>query len=343
MAVQFQVLIVNPFQELEGAGKGIGKRIAIIVDGLDECDSADAQCKIIKLIAGTAHDGAIPFCWAFFSHPEAHIKASFTHADVAPVTCTTLLPISNDTNSDIKLYLCNGFKNILQCHDILLKSQWPSDDDIQMLVKALNGLFIYVAMALQDVDQAGSLEEVLCAVCATTSNIADNPPFTGLDAFYTSIMQCIPLKALPTVLLLCRLLCSSIVYASGDQVGVILYSNELGLSKIIFWVVYNHLSAILHICNHSNSFNSTQFGDTHCPFQHGNTAAIKELRIHIHSKLGGSIYFYHKSFFDFLCNPTCSSTFCIWSSPMLNAYYMHILEVLVKYEESYSFQGSGEV
>ncbi|KAF9444990.1 hypothetical protein P691DRAFT_785843 [Macrolepiota fuliginosa MF-IS2] len=133
MAVQFQALIVEPFQELERAGKGIGKRIAIIVDGLDECDSADAQCKIIELIAGAARDGAIPFCWAFFSRPEAHIKASFTHADVARVTCTTSLPISNDTNSDIELYLRNGFENILRRRDIPIKSQWPSDDDIQTL------------------------------------------------------------------------------------------------------------------------------------------------------------------------------------------------------------------
>ncbi|KAF9444979.1 hypothetical protein P691DRAFT_762905, partial [Macrolepiota fuliginosa MF-IS2] len=243
----------------------------------------------------------------------------------------------------IELYLRNGFENILRRRDIPLKSQWPSDDDIQTLVKASNGLFIYAATALRDVDQAGSLEEALRAVCATTSNVADDPPFAGLDAFYTSIMRRIPLKALTTVLLLCELLCNGVAYAGGNQVGVILWSNLSTLSEIEFRAAYNHLSAVLYIRDHSDSFDSTQFGDTNRPFQHADPAAIEELRDHICSKLGGSIYFYHKSFFDFLCDPTRSDTFCVWSSPTLNAYYKHLLEVLVKYEESYSFRGSGEV
>ncbi|KAF9441857.1 hypothetical protein P691DRAFT_811953 [Macrolepiota fuliginosa MF-IS2] len=343
MDTQFEVLIVEPFQELERAGKGIGKRIAIIVDGLDECDSADAQCKIIEIIAATARNGTTPFCWAFFSRPEPHIDSSFTRPDVAQFTCTTLLPISNDTDSDIELYLRDGFLNILRRRNIPTNSPWPSGNDIQALVKASNGLFIYAATALRVVGDAGSLEEALRAVCATSSNLTGNSPFPGLDAFYMVIMQRIPPDVLPNILRLCRLLCSDGSYAGGHQIGVILYSNELGLSEIEFRAVCNHLSAVLHIRDHSDSFDSTQFGDTHRPFKHANTATIEELRTHIVSKLGGSIYFYHKSFFDFLCDPTRSGPFCVASSPMRNTYYKHCLEVLVKYEKSYSFRGSGEV
>ncbi|KAF9440884.1 hypothetical protein P691DRAFT_800978 [Macrolepiota fuliginosa MF-IS2] len=343
MAVQFQALIVKPIQELERAGKGIGKRIAIIVDGLDECDSTDAQCKIIEIIAAAARNGVTPFCWAFFSRPEPHIDSSFTRADVAQFTCTTLLPISNDTDSDIELYLRDGFLNILRRRNIPTNSPWPSENDIQTLVKASNGLFIYAATALRVVAHAGSLEEALRAVCATSSNLTGNSAVPGLDAFYMAIMQRIPPDVLPNILLLCRLLCSDDAYAGGHQIGVILYSNELGLSEIEFRAVCNHLSAVLHIRDYSDSFDPTQFGDTNRPFQHTNTAAIEELRGHIFNKLGGSIYFYHKSFRDFLWDPTRSGTFCVRSSPTLNAYYKHCLEVLVKYEESYSFRGSGEV
>ncbi|KAF9440511.1 hypothetical protein P691DRAFT_767666 [Macrolepiota fuliginosa MF-IS2] len=188
MPAQFKALIVKPLQELEKAGKGIGKRLTIIIDRLDECNSADAQCKIIETIAAAACNGITPFCWAFFSCPEAHIDATFTCTDVIRVTCTSLLPISNDANSDIKLYLCNGFENILQHHNIPMKHQWPSDSDIQMLVKALSGLFIYAVTALQDVDQAGSLKRALHAVCTTTTNLTNSPPFMGLNAFYMVIM-----------------------------------------------------------------------------------------------------------------------------------------------------------
>ncbi|KAF9447987.1 hypothetical protein P691DRAFT_730472 [Macrolepiota fuliginosa MF-IS2] len=340
IAVQFEALIVEPFQKLEEIGKGIGKRIVIIIDGLDECDSVDAQCKIIELIAGAARNGATPFCWAFFSRPEPHIRASFAHADVVRVTCITLLPISNGTDSDIELYLRNGFENILRRRDIRTKSQWPSDNDIQTLVKASNGLFIYAATALRDVDQAGSLEEALRAVCASTPNLTDKPPFAGLDAFYMVIMRRIPPKALPTVLLLCTQLCNDRAYAGGDQSGVMLWGNFLTQSEIEFRAVCNHLSAVLHIRDHNDSFDLTQFNGTNRPFQHANRAAIEELRNHTYNKLGGSIYFYHKSFYDFIIDPTRSGTFCLGSPPMINALYKHSLEVVLKYEESYSFRGS---
>ncbi|KAF9442578.1 hypothetical protein P691DRAFT_714239, partial [Macrolepiota fuliginosa MF-IS2] len=164
MAVQFKALIVDLLQELEKAGKEIGKRIAIIVDGLDECNSADDQRKIIETIAAAARSGTTPFCWAFFSRPSPHIEGSFSHTDVTRITRTTVLPFSNDADSDIELYLRDGFENILRDRNISAKSQWPSDDDMQTLVKASNGLFIYAATALRVVARAGFPEEALRAV-----------------------------------------------------------------------------------------------------------------------------------------------------------------------------------
>ncbi|KAF9441170.1 hypothetical protein P691DRAFT_813488 [Macrolepiota fuliginosa MF-IS2] len=189
MATQLQTLIVEPLQELEKAGKGIGQRIVMIVDGLDECESTDDQCRIIEIIAAAARDGITPFCWAFFSRPEPHIEASFSRADVAQITCMTMLPISRDADSDIELYLRSGFENILRRRNIPLKSQWPSDNDIQTLVKKSDGLFIYAATALRVVAQPGPIEEALHTVCTTSSDRTGNSPFAELDAFYMLIMQ----------------------------------------------------------------------------------------------------------------------------------------------------------
>ncbi|KAF9442582.1 hypothetical protein P691DRAFT_681180, partial [Macrolepiota fuliginosa MF-IS2] len=339
MAVQFEALVADPLQELEKAGKEIGKRIAIIVDGLDECNSADDQCKIIETIAAAARGGTTPFCWAFFSRPTPHIQASFTRTDVTRITHTTVLPISTDANSDIELYLRDGFENILRDRNISTKSQWPSDDDIQTLVKASNGLFIYAATALRVVARAGSLEEALRAVCTTTFNYTCKSPFADLDGFYMLIMRRIPPDALTTVLLLCHVLCNLGSYASDSQTGVMFWGNMLGLSEIEFRAGCNHLSAVLHVHDHSDSFDSTQFGDTGRPFQRTTPAAIKQLGTHIRRQLGGSIYFYHKSFVDFLMDPMRSCKFCVGSSPIINAHYKNSLEVLFKYEESYSLQG----
>ncbi|KAF9442826.1 hypothetical protein P691DRAFT_645298, partial [Macrolepiota fuliginosa MF-IS2] len=109
------------------------------------------QSMIIDIIATAARDGVTPLCWAFFSRPEPHIEGSFAPKDVTQVTYTTLLPVSDDTDSDIELYLRSGFENILRRRNIPVISQWPSENDIQTLVKASKGLFVYAAMVLRDV------------------------------------------------------------------------------------------------------------------------------------------------------------------------------------------------
>ncbi|KAF9445802.1 hypothetical protein P691DRAFT_734370 [Macrolepiota fuliginosa MF-IS2] len=338
MATQFEALIIEPLQELERTGKGIEQRIAIIVDGLDECNSTDAQCKIIELVADAARGGATPLCWAFFSRPEPHIEASFTRAGVAQVTCTTLLPISHDANSDIGLYLRSGFENILRCRNIPAEPQWPSDNDIQTLVKASNGSFAYAATALRIVAQPGSAEKALDVVCSTTKlDHTDSSPFAELDAFYMMIMQRIPPEELANTLLLCRRLCMSRSYAGRCLYGVRLWSNKLALSEIEFWAACNQLNAVLHVHDHNDSFDFTQFGDTRRPFQRADRTTIEKPRWYIRNKLGGSVYFYHKSFYDFLVDPKRSGSFCIQSSPVLNAFYKHCVDRLPKYEESYSF------
>ncbi|KAF9449305.1 hypothetical protein P691DRAFT_573358 [Macrolepiota fuliginosa MF-IS2] len=158
------------------------------------------------------------------------------------------------------------------------------------------------------------------------------------------IMQRIPPKDLSTILLLCCSLCNGLLYSgSGHSGGVMQLSNLLRLSEIDFRAACNQLSAVLHVQDHSDSLDPSQFGDTDRSFWHAAPASVKELRAHVRGRLGGSIHFYHKSFFDFLTNPTRSGPFCVGSSSIYNAYFKHCLEVTLKYEESHRFQGSGEL
>ncbi|KAF9451421.1 hypothetical protein P691DRAFT_757255 [Macrolepiota fuliginosa MF-IS2] len=53
-------LLVEPLQELENAGEGIGRRVAILVDGFDECNSTGAQPRIIEIVGTAACDGVTP-------------------------------------------------------------------------------------------------------------------------------------------------------------------------------------------------------------------------------------------------------------------------------------------
>ncbi|KAF9444073.1 hypothetical protein P691DRAFT_363226 [Macrolepiota fuliginosa MF-IS2] len=348
MASQFQGLIVDPLKELKRNGKGIGRRIAIFVDGLDECEGAEAQCDIIEIIAAAARDSTLPFCWALFTRPEPHIRAIFATPEVAQLTYKAELPVSHDADRDIELYLRGGFGNILRRRDILLKSQWPSDNDVRTLVHAAGGLFIYVATALRVVAQSGSLpEESLRRLLADTSNNGHNlrrgskSSFAELDAFYMLIMQRIPSGILPTVLLFLQILCASPSHQNVDPRGALFMSNVLGLSEIELKAVCNQLSAVVHFHGRDEFVGPViPTVDTTRPFQHADPEIVNELRSFIFNQLGGSISFYHKSFYDFLLDSTRSATFCVTSPVICNALFAHSLGLQLKYQESYCFQDS---
>ncbi|KAF9443084.1 hypothetical protein P691DRAFT_680260, partial [Macrolepiota fuliginosa MF-IS2] len=349
VATQFRVLVIKPLQELEKSGKCIGKRIAIFIDGLDECESADAQCEIIRTIAAAARDRTTPFCWAFFSRPEAHIEGTFAIADIINITCTSVLPISDDADGDIELYLRSSFENILRRRNILLKSQWPSDDDIHTLVRAANGLFVYVATAVRFIAQPGSLlDKSLHAILAAISNHGykymaigtPTSPFAELDAFYMLIMQRIPTQILPAVLLFLNFLCISSHGLSANQRSVILISNLLGCSELTFKAICNQLSAVVHVQNQDESLPSSHDVDTSQPFQFANNDIIGRLRDFIITKLGGSVLLYHKSFRDFLIDSTRSGPFYIKSAATQNTQFRRCIELRLAYPDTYRFQGS---
>lgn len=125
----------------------------ILIGGLDECEGADAQCKIIKIIVGAAREGVAPFCWAFFSRPEPHIEAAFARPDVSALCHKTMLPTSRGADAETGLYLWAGFENILRRRNISIGFPWPSNDEVRLLVDASDGLFTYPATLLRFVAQ----------------------------------------------------------------------------------------------------------------------------------------------------------------------------------------------
>ncbi|KAF9441171.1 hypothetical protein P691DRAFT_596646 [Macrolepiota fuliginosa MF-IS2] len=135
------------------------------------------------------------------------------------------------------------------------------------------------------------------------------------------------------------MLCQNKMYAaSGYGIGAMFQGNLLSLSEIRFRAVCNQLSAVLHFDDCSDSFDLIQFGDPGSPFQHATSALTGDLRNYACLGLGGSVYFYHKSFYDFLIDPMRSGTFCVMSLAMTNAHFKNDLGLLLKYDESCCFR-----
>lgn len=337
MESQFWGLIVEPLQELEEKGLGVGKRIPVFVDGLDECESREAQREIVEIVAAAARDGAVPLCWAFFSRPEPHIEATFSKPGVSPLCHKTILPISRDADGEIELYLRVGFEDILQRLNIVMSSPWPSDSDMKEIVRAAGGLFIYAKTVLRFVGQPDSLdpEELLRALIDLISNRdlggpAAEPAFAELDAFYMLILQRIPAKLFLIIHRLLTALCRM------PFPSAIMVANYLGLSRVEVEAVCSQLGAVVNFQHQREPLDLDPNIDTSQSFLQTNPQAISRVLEITGTSLGGSISFHHKSFKDFLLNPLRSGVYSINATTEFRE-----RDIVLQFERHHHWQGSG--
>lgn len=270
--VQFQELIIGPFQELQGEGKWITEGV-IFIDGLDECIGEDAQCTIIDVISASVRDQTTPFIWAFFSRPEPQIVAQFSAPHARSLCWQLNLPVSREADGEIKLYLQGAFENTRTQYDIPSTPKWPSDGDIQELVDRSVGSFVYPTSVIRYVNTGGALGpgERLQQVLRRPGELVSNPQ-AHLDAFYTLVMEQISKEMLSITLKL--LLSFQVVQSQLPSVVATL----LGLSMSAFSTALDELRSVLKLIRSDDG-------------------QPRDVR------------FYHASFKDFLTDPERSKGF----------------------------------
>ncbi|KAF5357186.1 hypothetical protein D9756_006380 [Leucocoprinus leucothites] len=342
MSSQFESLIVEPLQALREQGIELRRR-PIIVDGLDECESQDAQAEIIRLIATSAQAKLTPFCWAIFSRAEPHIASTFALAHVSPLCQVVYLPISRDTDKDVELYLRGGFKSMLQRRNIMLSSPWPAEEDIKKLVGAAAGLFAYAATVLRFIDKhsIAGFQETLQAVLDVIAKPGFHPlpVFSNLDNLYTLVLKRVPSDILRTMkVLLCWM---SLHDWDNRHLNVALVSNLTGISEAAFKSICHYLQAVVAYQEPSQSVR--EFAATvnlARPYYHQdssfelNASLISQL-LEIH----GTIAFLHKSFLEYLRDSTRSSAFYPQSSDIIRQVWDCQYQQHVRYASGYVIEG----
>ncbi|KAF5360762.1 hypothetical protein D9756_004436 [Leucocoprinus leucothites] len=69
LTIQFRELIARPFQQLQAGGEiTVSSRQIIIVNGLDECKSNQAQEELLRIL--TTETEPLPFRWVVFTRPD---------------------------------------------------------------------------------------------------------------------------------------------------------------------------------------------------------------------------------------------------------------------------------
>ncbi|KAF7760909.1 hypothetical protein Agabi119p4_10318 [Agaricus bisporus var. burnettii] len=210
MQIQFQVLIVEPFVERKiGAG---GLPLAILLDGLDEVEGANAQRDIIRLISTfTREHPDVPLAWIISSRPEPHITNTLNEVQIEEVCESESLPMdSTDACKDVERSLRASFEIIRREFPHPPLGNWPEETALVKLANASSGLFIFAETAvrfIRDPDYANPVQRlrvVLSVIDRSQGVSIEEWPFALLDALYTELLSSIPSGLLPITKLLMK-------------------------------------------------------------------------------------------------------------------------------------------
>ncbi|KAJ3575370.1 hypothetical protein NP233_g1144 [Leucocoprinus birnbaumii] len=203
---QFRLCISEPLYR-DGVFKDLGRKVLIIIDGLDECEGIDAQCEIISLIGRElARHPKSPLFWVVASRQETHIKGAF--ADLHRAVYRELdIPMDSDQACrDVEIFLNDRFQQIRRKYARNFSSDetWPSERNFLLITDRARGMFIFAKLVADFVgdhhyaDPISQLERVLGVI--ERSRPSDTNLFQTLDTLYTEILSAVPPEMLPIVL-----------------------------------------------------------------------------------------------------------------------------------------------
>ncbi|KAG6907263.1 hypothetical protein DXG01_009637 [Tephrocybe rancida] len=194
---QLDKLIIAPFQAL--AAPQVQSScvepvpFVVIIDGLDECSGKNNQSAILEHVLRLVK---IPRIWLRFlivSRPEYTIKDTFEQHKFS-VACSPPVNLYGDLRAleDVREFLNHEFSRIRNSPEHRpwmshLPSLWPTESEVDCLVKKSGGYFIYAVTLVKFVDQENTspikhLELIL------SSKSSQDRPFEELDKLYHHIL-----------------------------------------------------------------------------------------------------------------------------------------------------------
>ncbi|KAJ7899486.1 hypothetical protein B0H14DRAFT_2331737 [Mycena olivaceomarginata] len=201
MDVQLMKLIVEPSSTFEKSAP-----LTLLIDGLDECDSEQAQRKILSLIGHIARKHPSTFRFLIASRPEAHICKALKEDHFSDtLDCTNV----EQSFEDVRTYLRDEFNRIYRDHPETMGNipkPWPPTAISNFLVDKSSGYFIYASTIIKFIDDEDSRPtERLALVQNLVPDSDSDRPFAALDQLYTQILSRVPVRYHDK---LCAILCA---------------------------------------------------------------------------------------------------------------------------------------
>ena len=224
LEIQLQKLILEPLQQLaeelrkqisgeskekisEESKQQILKEsklpLVIIIDGLDECEGEEVQCNVLRLLGSVFQRPSVgvcerKICFIVTSRPEPWIRDEFTIKPLSSITRQIFLHQTAEANDDIRTFLRLGFTEIHDSpkHRLTMSNvqkPWPSYSVLDKLVDKASGQFIYPATVLKFVGDPNYRPtdrlDIIASMPAISPSALALKPLALLDQLYSQILS----------------------------------------------------------------------------------------------------------------------------------------------------------
>ncbi|KAJ2935806.1 hypothetical protein H1R20_g1290, partial [Candolleomyces eurysporus] len=196
--LQMDALLVSPFKRLCASGEMDRNTFphAILIDGIDECSGEENQAELLSTIKHCLLDNDLPFRIFIASRPEWAIRSALDSEPegyLYQFAYHIKLSDKYDATGDIRRYLQRRLRDLgSRSRDRRAHSHlWPTKEDIEKLVEAASGQFIYAATVVKYVSERRSspVDRLRTIINWTPEGGQQTRPFELLDTLYRNVLS----------------------------------------------------------------------------------------------------------------------------------------------------------
>jgi hypothetical protein len=164
-----------------------GRPLVIVIDALDECDKIGRveSGALIPLLANALRN--LPVRLLVTSRQERSLEGIFKSLTHIPLRLHEIA--TEMIEPDVRQIFEMGFAEIRREHELTV-DLWPSQEDIESLVRLTGRFFIFAATALRYIGDINFTPiDQLQRVLARGATLDGETPYSQIDALYADILQ----------------------------------------------------------------------------------------------------------------------------------------------------------
>jgi hypothetical protein len=237
MSEQVERLLTAPLIASASQAPNASTRLILVIDALDECttvNNVEGYALIPHLVLALTN---YPIKLVITSRPETNLRKMFD--SITNKTPFFLHMIADDdVEGDVHRILAKGFADI--CSERGISHRWPTEDEINLLVKRTGHLLIFASTVIRFVgDDRFAAPARLHSILERSITPSDESPFAEVDSLYSDILLSAAMnKSGQVVISLCnrlRLLVGAVILLQEPldvlSLALLLHEDELTIGS----------------------------------------------------------------------------------------------------------------